>query len=67
MEVRKAGLGVRKVIDMHDESQAEVHPEDVEAYKLLACESIRWAGKYLKMNCPLDAEAKSGANWSLTH
>lgn len=67
LEVAKAGLRVRKVIDMHDEAQAEVHPEDVTAYKLLACESIRWAGKYLNMNCPLDAEAKSGANWSLTH
>ena len=66
-KVREEGLRVRKVIDMHDESQAEVHPEDVTRYKELARESIKWAGEYLQLNCPLDAEAKSGKNWACTH
>lgn len=66
-QVRKEGLRVRKVIDMHDESQAEVHPEDVERYKELAEQSLVWAGEYLQLNCPLAAEAKVGNNWAETH
>jgi hypothetical protein len=65
--VRKEGLGVWKVIDMHDESQAEVVPEHVDRYKELARLSIIKAGEYLELNCPLDAEAKAGRNWAETH
>lgn len=66
-KVREEGLRVRKVIDMHDEAQAEVHPEDVTRYCELAEESVKWAGEYLQMRCPLAAEAKVGNNWSETH
>ena len=67
--VRKEGLDVKKVIDMHDEAQAEVknNEEIIELYCNFAVQSIRQAGKYLEMNCPLDAEAKVGDNWSQTH
>lgn len=64
---RKEGLDVTKVIDQHDEGQAEVHPDDVERYKELAVKSIVKAGEYLGLRCPLDAEAKEGINWAKTH
>lgn len=65
--VRKYGLDSIKVGDFHDEAQAEVHPDSVEAYKEAAVNSIINAGKYLNLNCPLDAEAKVGLNWAETH
>lgn len=65
--VTQRNLDATKVIDMHDEAQAEVHPDDVEEYGELACESIREAGRQLGLRCPLDAEYKVGNNWSETH
>lgn len=65
--VRDEGLDVWKVIDMHDEAQADVHPRDVDRYKELAIKSIIRSGEYLELNCPMDAEAKSGKNWAETH
>lgn len=66
-EVRKHNLDVKKVIDMHDESQAEVIPEHVELYKHLAVRSIVDSGLHFKLNCPLDGDAKTGKNWAETH
>ena len=67
--VRKEGLDVKKVIDMHDEAQAEVKNNEkiIELYCHLAVQSIRQAELFLELNCPLDAEAKVGHNWSETH
>ena len=73
--VREKGLRVYKVLDMHDESQAEV-PEmdcyfvdDIERceYGELACESIREAGRILNLKCDLDADYSIGSNWAETH
>jgi len=65
--VREEGLDVWKVIDMHDEAQADVHPKDAERYMELAELSVVRAGEYLELNCPLAAEAKHGMNWAETH
>lgn len=65
--VKRGGLDVKKIIDMHDEAQAEVFPNHAELYGGLAVQSIRQTGEYLNLNCPLDAEYKVGANWSETH
>lgn len=65
--VVKHGLDVYKVIDMHDEAQAEVLPEHAELYSKLAVQSIKKAGEYFNLRCPLDAEAKIGMNWAQTH
>lgn len=65
--VRKHGLDVLKLIDMHDEAQAEVLPDHAELYSKMAVKSIRKAGEYLNLNVPLDAEAKIGRNWAETH
>ena len=55
------------VLNVHDEYQAEVKPELVEEYKVMAVEAIRKAGQYYKFRCPLDGEAKVGDSWYDTH
>ncbi len=65
--VEKYQLDVLKVIDMHDEAQADVLPEHAELYAQLAVKSIIRAGEYFDLRCPLDAEAKIGRNWAETH
>ena len=55
------------VLNVHDEYQAEVRPELVDEYKVMAVEAIRKAGEYFKFRCPLDGEAKVGDSWYDTH
>jgi DNA polymerase I-like protein with 3'-5' exonuclease and polymerase domains len=55
------------VLNIHDEYQAEVKPELVEEYMVMAVEAIRKAGDYFNFRCPLDGEAKVGNNWMETH
>jgi DNA polymerase I-like protein with 3'-5' exonuclease and polymerase domains len=55
------------VLNVHDEYQAEVRPELVEEYKVMAVEAIRKAGEYFNLKCPLDGEAKEGLSWFDTH
>ena len=65
--VKSTTLRVNKVLDQHDEAGAEMYPDDVEKYMELSVKSIVQAGIDLNLNCPLDAEAKVGRNWSQTH
>ena len=60
---------IKKVGDFHDEAQAEVRDDEkiIELYKDKAVQSIVKAGEFLKLRCPLDAEAKVGQNWAETH
>ena len=55
------------VLNVHDEYQAEVRPELVEEYKVMAVEAIRKAGEYFGFRCPLTGEAKVGTSWYETH
>lgn len=55
------------VLNIHDEYQAEVKPELVEEYMVMAVEAIKKAGDYFNFRCPLDGEAKVGNNWCDTH
>jgi DNA polymerase-1 len=65
--VKEYGLTADKVLDMHDEAQADVTNGCVDTYKYLAIQSIVESGDILKLNLPLAAEAKSGIDWSKTH
>lgn len=60
-------LDFRKVIDMHDEGQAEVSAKDSKRYAELAELSLVKTGTYYNMRVPLAAEAKIGRNWAETH
>lgn len=66
-QVQQQGVDAWKVIDMHDEAQADVLEGDAERYVELARESIPWAGRYLNLNIPLAADVKVGKNWAETH
>jgi DNA polymerase I-like protein with 3'-5' exonuclease and polymerase domains len=55
------------VANVHDEFQAEVQPDKVGVFSDLAVESIRMAGRELKLNVMLDGEAKVGETWAQTH
>ena len=63
----KINEDVAFVLNVHDEYQAEVKPELVEEYKVMAVEAIRKAGEYFNFRCPLDGEAKVGDSWYDTH
>lgn len=65
--IKNRQLDARKVIDQHDESQAEVHKKDIKKYTELSCRSIVKSGNRLKLKCPLRASAQVGKNWSETH
>jgi len=65
--IQDMGLDVKKVIDMHDESQNEVLTKDAPMMKVLGPASIVEAGRILNLNVPLAGDAKVGRNWSETH
>ncbi len=65
--VRGMGLDVWKVIDMHDEGQADVLVADIPVYSALARQSIIEAGRFLNLKVPLDADVKVGRTWAETH
>jgi DNA polymerase I-like protein with 3'-5' exonuclease and polymerase domains len=55
------------VANIHDEWQIEARECQANRVGQLAVRSIRDAGEYYKMRCPLDGEFKVGGNWSETH
>lgn len=55
------------LIRYHDEEIWECDPEIAEDVARIGEESIRKAGKLLKLNIPLDAQAKIGKNWAEVH
>lgn len=62
-----SGRDYEFVANVHDEYQCEVLPEHVELYMKLAIESLPEAGKILRVQCPLRAEASQGKSWCETH
>ena len=63
----KAGLDYHFVGNIHDEFQVEVKEEDVEKFSEVALDSMRLAGEFFNMNCPLAGEVNVGDNWAETH
>jgi DNA polymerase I-like protein with 3'-5' exonuclease and polymerase domains len=61
------GLDDVFVGDIHDEWQMEVVSERAEMAGEIAVRSIREAGIYFGLSCPLDGEYKIGSNWAETH
>ena len=60
-------IDYRKVIDMHDEGQAEVLKAHSKRYAELAEQSLVKTGIHYNMRITLAAEAKIGRNWADTH
>lgn len=65
--LREEGLDYHFVGNFHDEFQVETIPEHAKRVGEIMEESIREAGRVLKLNVPLDAEYKIGKNWAETH
>jgi len=55
------------VVNVHDEFQYEVEEGRAEEFGRLAVQSIKDAGKKLKLRCELNGEYKIGNNWAETH
>ena len=60
-------LDFRQVAWVHDEWQTEVLEQHADILGQLQVQSIRDAGEYFNLNCPLDGEYKIGGNWAETH
>ena len=62
-----ATLDVKLIGFFHDEFELECNPEDVEQVKQISEDSIKEAGEYFKLRCPLKGEAKAGKTWAEVH
>ena len=60
-------LDARQVAVVHDEFQIEVRKEHADEVGELVRQSIIKAGEHFKLNTPLDAEYRTGTDWSHTH
>ena len=58
---------VKLVVNVHDELQWETYPEFADITGQACVDSIREAGEFFKLRCPLDGEYKYGKNWKDTH
>jgi len=65
--IRKLGIDAHGLIRYHDEEQWECNPMYAEMVGTMGVESIKAAGRYLKLKIPLDGEFKIGSDWSETH
>ena len=65
--IRKLKLDAKQVAIVHDEFQVEVLKSQADTVGKIIVQSIVDAGKYFKLNCPLDGEYKIGRNWYDTH
>jgi len=63
----KEGVDWGMLIWMHDEFQMESRPEIADELGQLSCDAIKWAGEFLKINCPHDGDYLIGNNWYDTH
>lgn len=61
------GIDYKNVLNCHDEYGITCKPHYAELVGTLAVESIRKAGEFFNMRCPLDGAYKIGDNWSETH
>lgn len=54
-------------LNVHDEVQAEVIPDRIEAYKECAQRAVDRTNERLKLNCRLQIDIKIGDNWAECH
>lgn len=64
---QECGLPFSQVTFQHDETQDEVQMDHEDAMASIRLLSIKEAGEYFKLNCPLEGDVKVGHNWSQNH
>ena len=55
------------VAHIHDELQLQCKSDYANEVGAIAVQSIKDAGTYFNLRCPLDAEFKIGKTWADTH
>lgn len=66
-QAKKEGINFKQCAWVHDEWQTEVDEHQAQRLGEIQVQSIVDAGKFFKLNCPMDGEAKIGKNWLETH
>ena len=66
-KIRTNKWPVKMVANVHDEWQMETQEKYATIVGKAGVDSIREAGEYFKLRCPLDGEFKYGKNWKDTH
>lgn len=66
-QAKKEGINFKQCAWVHDEWQTEVDEHQAHRLGEIQVQSIVDAGKFFKLNCPMDGEAKIGKNWLETH
>jgi len=66
-EFKKQGLDVLPLLNVHDEVQLSVKPQEAEHVGRIAAQSICRAGEYYSLRCPLAGDYDVGVNWAETH
>ena len=62
-----SGMKCAQLAFIHDELQFECDPEHAQQLSASLVHSSQEAGKFYKLRCPIDAEAKVGENWADVH
>lgn len=65
--IREHNILAKRVVYYHDEYIWECNPEDAELVLKLGVKSIIDAGKFFKLNVPLDADGHIGKTWGDVH
>lgn len=66
-KIKAATIDARFVANVHDEFELEVAEPYVELVGKMAVDSMKEAGEYFKLRCPLTGEYKIGTTWRETH
>lgn len=67
LEIQKRGLDAKFVACVHDEYQLDCHKDCAEKAGKIIVESIKKAGEYFNLKCPLDGEYGIGLSWADSH
>lgn len=66
-QAKAEGISFKQCVWVHDEWQTEVDEHQAQRLGEIQVQSIIDAGKFFKLNCPMDGEAKIGKSWLETH
>jgi DNA polymerase-1 len=66
-KIKAATIDARFVVNVHDEFELEVAEPYAELVGKMAVDSMKEAGEYFKLRCPLTGEYKIGTTWRETH
>ena len=66
-EVKKQGLGVKKINDIHDEVQYTVDYRDVESFVTVCKDAMITAGEHYNLLVPFACDVSVGSTWAHTH